>query len=529
MVARSVSPLYVSEGISTTERAWQLGKVENLRRAVASIDRVAIESGRTFSFWRQVGPPWAIRGFVVGRELREGCLIPGVGGGLCQLSNALYDCALKAGCEIVERHRHTQIIPGSLAELNRDATVFWNYVDLRFRADREIRISAQLTADSLEVKFLAAVAEPVESDSPSRRTSGSAVENCATCGIEECIRHVGRGNAEKESVAVIVDRHWPEFDDWLLAQDRSHWHLAVPMRWSRWHRANYAWRDSGWASIRDIPLLAIRRAWNSRRLVAQGAVRQRQLLADDRRIATALERKIPWRCSRAVVAQTLLPHLREWLGGRSYGVFLTRLPFRLLQERLDALATAHPESPTAADFRVSSEVMDREWHLLDRAEFLVTCHSGLAGIWPDKTTLLPWRLPSLAPRRHSGRTIVFPASGVARKGAYELREAIRRLDAPLRIVGACQLENDPDFWSGVRVEIRPNDWLANAAAVVLPAWIEHEPRRLLQAAAAGVPVVATKSCGISHLPGSLDVTLIDHGDSGAVEREIARILARHVS
>ena len=77
-----------------------------------------------------------MRGFVKGRELREGCIIPNVGGGLCQVSNALYDAALQAGHEIVERHAHTQVIAGSLAEQGRDATVFWNYVDLRFRSER---------------------------------------------------------------------------------------------------------------------------------------------------------------------------------------------------------------------------------------------------------------------------------------------------------------------------------------------------------------------------------------------------------
>lgn len=531
VVAKSVSPLYVREGVSATERLWQLGKVENLRRAIRSIHGVTMPPGRMFSFWRQVGPPWAIRGFVVGRELREGCLIPNVGGGLCQLSNALYDCALKAGCEVVERHRHTQVIPGSLAELDRDATVFWNYVDLRFRADREMRISARLTADSLEVTFFAASESKGDPAATDRRVaSGAIVENCATCGIEDCIRHTGQGNAWKESVAVIVDRYWPEFDAWLFAQDRSRAHLAVPMRWSRWRRANYRWRDLGWASVREIPLLALRRAWNSRRLAAQGAARQRQLLADDRRVATALVRQIPWRCSRAVVAQTLLPHLSEWLGGRSYGVFLTRLPFRLLHERLDALAIRHPESPTAADFRVSLELVEREWDALERAEFFVTCHSELAEIWPDKTTLLSWKIPEVRSSPRRGKTVVFPASGVARKGAYELREAMRRLDLPLRIAGASQLEGKPDFWSSVRLDPpQTDDWLAEAGVVVLPAWVEHEPRRLLQAAAAGIPVVVTKSCGISHLPESLDITLIDHGDSAALEREIARILVQRVS
>ncbi len=120
------------------------GKVHNLRLAIRKLDGLEIPAGEIFSFWRHVGQANRLKGYVVGRELREGCVIPNVGGGLCQLSNALYDAALKAGYEIVERHAHSQIVAGSLAEQGRDATVFWNYIDLRFRSPKTFRIEAKL-------------------------------------------------------------------------------------------------------------------------------------------------------------------------------------------------------------------------------------------------------------------------------------------------------------------------------------------------------------------------------------------------
>src|SRR5687768_7254544 len=112
------------------ERFLVAGKIHNLRVAIAKLNGVEVAAGETFSFWKQIGRAGRHRGFVVGRELREGCIIPNIGGGLCQLSNGLYDAAIKAGYEIVERHPHTQVIAGSLAEKGRDATVFWNYIDL---------------------------------------------------------------------------------------------------------------------------------------------------------------------------------------------------------------------------------------------------------------------------------------------------------------------------------------------------------------------------------------------------------------
>src|SRR5580704_19650081 len=132
IVAETVTPLWSDD--RPEERGHQLGKVQNLRRAVAVLDRVVVPAGEVFSFWKQVGRASRRRGYVSGRMLQQGCLVPAIGGGLCQLSNALYDAALQAGCEIVERHAHSRIVLGSAAATGRDATVAWNYVDLRFRA-----------------------------------------------------------------------------------------------------------------------------------------------------------------------------------------------------------------------------------------------------------------------------------------------------------------------------------------------------------------------------------------------------------
>src|SRR5215208_5560448 len=137
------------------DRALTAGKIQNLRAALRGIDGIEVPVGQVFSFWKQVGRATRRRGFVAGRELREGCLVANIGGGLCQLSNALYEAALAAGFSIVERHGHSRRVPGSRAALQRDATVFWNYVDLRFRSRKAFRIEARLTSDHLEVVFQA--------------------------------------------------------------------------------------------------------------------------------------------------------------------------------------------------------------------------------------------------------------------------------------------------------------------------------------------------------------------------------------
>ncbi len=143
-----------------SEQKLQTGKVQNLRIALRSTEQVEIHAGATYSFWAQIGRATKRRGYVEGRQISEGCLIPAIGGGLCQLSNALYEVALQAGLEIVERHPHSMIVPGSAAEQDRDATVFWNYLDLRFRSATPVLLTAELTENELVVQLHTKTAPP---------------------------------------------------------------------------------------------------------------------------------------------------------------------------------------------------------------------------------------------------------------------------------------------------------------------------------------------------------------------------------
>jgi vancomycin resistance protein YoaR len=150
-LARDERPLYTLA--EPRERDLELGKVQNLRVAAAAIDGLLIEAGETFSFWRAVGRATRAKGYVIGRELRQGCMIPTIGGGLCQLTNALSRAAHAAGMEIVERHSHSARPDGLFVDGATDATVFWNYIDFRFRAPHRVRVGARLTETNLVVRL----------------------------------------------------------------------------------------------------------------------------------------------------------------------------------------------------------------------------------------------------------------------------------------------------------------------------------------------------------------------------------------
>jgi vancomycin resistance protein YoaR len=177
------------------EHRMQLGKVQNLALAAWAFDGVVLPAGEVFSFWKQLGRVTRRDGYAEGRMLQEGCLIPAVGGGLCQLSNALYDAALKANCQIVERHAHSRRVPGSAAAFDRDATVAWNYVDLRFRSTVALQLRVRLVKSDLVVQFL--TADPVVGASATSeickagQDARAVAHSCADCRQKSCRRYEG--------------------------------------------------------------------------------------------------------------------------------------------------------------------------------------------------------------------------------------------------------------------------------------------------------------------------------------------------
>lgn len=106
----------------------EAGKRHNVRLAATAFHGVVIAPDRPLSFWRTLGPATAARGFAWGMELRSGCAVPAIGGGLCLVSNALFALAVELGWRILERHGHSMALgdPSAL-----DATVAFPHVDLR--------------------------------------------------------------------------------------------------------------------------------------------------------------------------------------------------------------------------------------------------------------------------------------------------------------------------------------------------------------------------------------------------------------
>lgn len=183
------SMLRGAEQMPPRELELQEGKVRNLRVAASRLEEIEVPANEVWSFWRQLGKASQSKGYAEGRELREGCIIPQIGGGLCQLSGAIYNAALEAGLEIVERHAHSNSNIGALARIGRDATVFWNYVDLRLRAPQPWRMEVEVCETQLHVRIRCPVKLPRAAKTQMTEPSpATPLNSCATCGMVSCHR-----------------------------------------------------------------------------------------------------------------------------------------------------------------------------------------------------------------------------------------------------------------------------------------------------------------------------------------------------
>jgi hypothetical protein len=519
VLADSRTPLWTDD--RPTEQWYQLGKVENLRRAVRQLDGCVVAAGSTFSFWKQIGRASRSRGYVEGRMLQQGCVMPAVGGGLCQLSNVLYDLALRSHCEVVERHPHSRPVQGAL--VGRDATIAWNYVDLRFRPKVDLRIDAHLNASELVIAFEAKAAASGPS-LPLILLPGSKHhdETCSSCGEIGCAHHEVAPTDRPTRCAWILDAHTPEFDAYVGRTRTFEDALAVPLDGNRWQRPRYAWTVTGFRRVYTAALSTLLRAWRSRRLSAQGAVRQTAMLETSERLSRKLERVLSRDVTHVTVSQTLLPFLWKSgvLGGRTFDVLADRLPMFALQQVLDDAFKLHPESQTLSDFRAPTNVVRAEQVALQQAQHIITPHASIAALYPTKTNLLAWCRPTIATpakNERKPRTIAFPGPTVARKGAYELRDALDGTGVNVWLLGS-ELEGN-DFWQGFSVH-RGADWMQQVALVVQPSFVEGQPRALLRALVAGIPVIATEACGIPPQP---LLTLVPAGDAKALRIAIAKV------
>ena len=133
---------------------WDYERNANLRLAAESINGTVLKPGAVFSYNSIVGPRTASQGFRMAPVILDGKLVPDWGGGVCQVSSTLYNAALLANLEIVDRTAHGRAI--GYVPLGFDATVVDGQIDFKFRNNlpNPVLIYSSLSFDRITFSLL---------------------------------------------------------------------------------------------------------------------------------------------------------------------------------------------------------------------------------------------------------------------------------------------------------------------------------------------------------------------------------------
>lgn len=129
---------------TTRYDASNYNRSNNLSIAANKINGTVLMPGETFSYNKVVGARTIEAGYKEAGAYAGGGVVQSVGGGICQISSTVYNTALLANLEIVDRSNHQ--FETSYVAASRDATVSWGYLDFKFKNNRTYPIKITASA-----------------------------------------------------------------------------------------------------------------------------------------------------------------------------------------------------------------------------------------------------------------------------------------------------------------------------------------------------------------------------------------------
>ncbi|MBR4240859.1 MAG: VanW family protein [Eubacterium sp.] len=131
---------------STYYNSGDTTRTQNLKTAVSKVNNIVVPKGEVFSFNQTVGKRTVTAGYETAKVVSDREFVDGLGGGVCQVSSTIFECALRTNAEIVERTCHTLKV--GYVPLGGDATVQWNSKDFKFRNTSGADFRIKMACDS---------------------------------------------------------------------------------------------------------------------------------------------------------------------------------------------------------------------------------------------------------------------------------------------------------------------------------------------------------------------------------------------
>lgn len=146
---------------STTSPGSAAGRIHNIRVTAGTIHDKLLAPGERFDYGTIIRETEKKYGYQEAPVIYNGKLVPGIGGGICQVSTTLYNAVLRAGLKVNERRNHT--LPISYAPLGQDATFANGYINFVFTnsSDHYLLIRTETDESRVTVKLFGRLPENV--------------------------------------------------------------------------------------------------------------------------------------------------------------------------------------------------------------------------------------------------------------------------------------------------------------------------------------------------------------------------------
>ena len=135
----------------TTFNSSETNRVSNIRNALSGISGTILMPGEAFSLNEALGPRNEDNGYKRAPIILNDELVPGLGGGICQVATTLYNAAIRASLEVVERHHHT--FPPAYVPVGQDATIAGNQIDFKFKNNTSYPLFIYAAAPSNKINI----------------------------------------------------------------------------------------------------------------------------------------------------------------------------------------------------------------------------------------------------------------------------------------------------------------------------------------------------------------------------------------
>lgn len=123
--------------LGNVDMRLQENKAVNLSIAAPKINKILIRPGETFSFWHLVGNTTEKKGYKEGLTIFADHTEPGIGGGMCQMTNLIHWMVLHSDLKITEHHHHDglDLFPDFQRKIpfGTGTSIMYNYLDYRFK------------------------------------------------------------------------------------------------------------------------------------------------------------------------------------------------------------------------------------------------------------------------------------------------------------------------------------------------------------------------------------------------------------